>query len=350
MATNCIADDVSSAVPSEAAEAEVAKWTWSATQPEGTKGEWEIRWGDRLVTTYHEDLDGTPGFFPLQTPRQLELTRQFPIGEARPFEKEDHDHHRSMWFTHGIVNDLDFWIDDEKPHVGKIVHTDGQVKVVKDGLVLATQNDWLDPDRSKVLSDQRRFHFSHRLGDTVIDVTVRLNATNGDVTFGDTKEGTFGIRVAGSMKVDAKKMSPKLGGKVINAEGIEDAAAWSLKSDWVDYSGPLLPQQFTDQSRPMSKEALLNADWDRGGVTMMFHPGSDLPECRWHVRTYGLFAANPFGRRHFGLDPYDGVTIKDGESLTLNFRLVLHDGGFDESRTRQHYLEFNTAPAERINE
>lgn len=83
---------------------------------------------------------------------------------------------------------------------------------------------------------------------------------------------------------------------------------------------------------------------------MMYHPGSDLPECRWHVRTYGLFAANPFGRRHFGLDKYDGVTIKNEDSLSLNFRVVLHDGAFDESKTLRHYSEFSSVPAARIEE
>lgn len=344
------AADVASGGKENVGQANIKNGEWSVTRPPESENAWEIRWGDRLVTTYHNDLDGTPGFFPLQTPRELELTRRFPIGAARPFEKDDHDHHRSMWFTHGIVNDLDFWIDDDKPHVGKVIHRQGEIKIVDDGIVLDTQNDWLDAEGKKLLGDQRRFQFSHIDGDTIIDVSIRLNATNGDVTFGDTKEGTFGVRVAGTMKVDAKKINPKLGGKVINAEGLQDAAAWSQKSDWVDYSGPLLAKQFTDGSQTLSSDELLSAPLEQGGITMMYHPGSDLPECRWHVRTYGLFAANPFGRRHFGLDKYDGVTIGNGDSLSLNFRMVLHDGAFDEAKTKRHYSEFSNAPAARIEE
>ena len=348
----CFAEDVAG-ITADGGQAKLKNLVWSVTHPPGNEKAWDIRLGDHLVTTYHEDLDGTPGFFPLQTPQQLELTRRFPIGAARPFEKEDHDHHRSMWFTHGIVNDLDFWIDDDGPHVGKVVHRQGQFDASSNGVVLDTQNDWIDADGHKVLSDQRRFRFSHDNGDTIIDVTVRLNATNGDVNFGDTKEGTFGLRLAGTMKVDAKKIDPRLGGKVINTEGMEDAAAWSQKSDWVDYSGPVLPKQVTDELKPWSNdpastEKLLSEPLDQVGITMMYHPGSDLPECRWHVRTYGLFAANPFGRRHFGLEEYDGVNIANGDSLTLNFRLVLHDGVFNESKTKQHYEDFSEAPADRI--
>lgn len=350
------AADVTSPDGEDVGQVDGKTWAWSVARPPGDENAWEIRWGDRLVTTYHNDLDGTPGFFPLQTPRQLELTRRFPIGTARAFEKEDHDHHRSMWLTHGLVNDLDFWIDDDRPHVGKVVHANGEIQILENGIVLSSENDWLDAAGKTVLSDQRRFQFSHLRGDTIIDVTVRFKATNGDITFGDTKEGTFGVRVAGTMKVDAKKMNPKLGGQVINAEGLKDAAAWSQKSDWVDYSGPVLPKDMINGPQPKPNKQLrserlkLTEPLEQAGITMMYHPGSDLPECRWHVRTYGLFAANPFGRRHFGLDAYDGVTVKNGDSLSLNFRMVLHDGAFDESKTKRHYLDFSSSPAMRIGE
>lgn len=314
---------------------------WSVEHPEGDASTWEIRHEGKLVTTYHDDLAGTPGFFPVQTPSGLELTRQFPIGPTRVFEKEDHDHHRSFWFTHGIVNGLDFWVDGDKPHVGKIVQRESQVQVAGNAVILTTKNDWLAHDGQQVLSDVRRFRFTESRNDTLIDATIELIAGDGDVTFGDTKEGSFGVRVAGTMKVDAKKMDERIGGKIVNAEGLRDADAWSKASAWVDYSGPLLPKGQTDKTEVQTKEQILASELPVGGITMMYHPANSLPECRWHVRTYGLFAANPFGHRHFGLPAYEGVTIRDGESLTLDFRVVLHDGPFDEDATKQHYLDYS---------
>lgn len=307
---------------------------------------------DRIVATYHSDLEGTPGFYPLLSPSGLPLTRNFPMepfgaakgnsAAATRFENQDHPHHRSMWFDHGVVNGIDFWALTSPGKVGRVVQRSEGNNVVQsstltDGVAttsefceLITENDWIGPDDRRVLSDQREFRFHEYLGDTVMDVTVKLIASDGDVTFGDTKEGSLGVRVAGTMKVDAN-----LGGEINNAEGLKDGDTWAKVSNWVDYSGPIAPSDLPESDAKLTaKDA---ADWERAGITMMYHPANELPECYWHVRTYGLFAANPFGRHHFGAPAYDGVKIEEGESLTLHFRMVIHDGAFDQEKTQQHF-------------
>jgi hypothetical protein len=74
---------------------------------------------------------------------------------------------------------------------------------------------------------------------------------------------------------------------------------------------------------------------------MFYHPSNSLADCFWHVRTYGLFAANPFGRHHFGQPEYEGVKIADGDHLDLHFRIVLHDGGFDREKSEQHFADYS---------
>lgn len=311
--------------------------------------------GDRIVATYHADLHGTPGFYPLLSPAGLPLTRNFPMepfgaakenaAAASRFEKHDHPHHRSMWFDHGDVNGIDFWALESSGEIGRVVQRSEGSNVVQSSTVLSgvattsesceliTKNDWVGPNDKRVLSDERRFRFHEYLGDTVMDVTIKLIASDGDVTFGDTKEGSLGVRMAGTVKVDAK-----LGGEIHNAEGLKDGDTWAKVSSWVDYSGPIAPDDLPASDAKMTaKDA---ADWARAGITMMYHPANELPECYWHVRTYGLFAANPFGRHHFGAPAYDGVKIKDGESLTLNFRLVMHDGAFDQEKTQQQFAAY----------
>ena len=110
----------------------------------------------------------------------------------------------------------------------------------------------------------------------VIDFEITLKATHGPVTFGDTKEGMFGLRVASSMDVNKKQ-----GGRITNAEGLTDDQAWGKASPWVDYTGPV-------QGKTV-------------GIAILNHPRSFRYPTTWHVRTYGLFAANPFGWHDFGL-------------------------------------------------
>jgi hypothetical protein len=237
-------------------------------------------------------------------------------------ERSDHDHHRSLWLTHGDVNGIDFWLDDEDKNCGRIVQTAGSadVDVESDAVIINTENDWLGPDGKRILSDKRRFAFYEEAGRRIIDCDFLLMATDGDVNFGDTKEGSFGVRVAGTMKVDAK-----LGGIITNAEGLNDKEAWGQKSAWVDYCGPV--------------------DGETVGITIHDHPSSFGFPCRWHVRTYGLFAANPFGVSDFtGGEKSSGVVLKDGDQMRLNYRVVLHDGGLDAEQAAEDSKNYANDP------
>ncbi len=277
---------------------------------------WRIFDGDQLVGGYLVDSHGKPVVFPIIGPSGEEMTRRYPIEDALPTEAKDHPHHRSMWFTHGELNEIDFWADEIK-NQGDIVQRGGTAAVDPNGAaVIQTDNDWLAPDGSKVMSDTRRFTFFKSRDRRIIDVDVLLKADVSDVHFGDTKEGTFGLRVPGTMKVDAK-----LGGVIRSAEGLTNDDAWGKKSSWVDYSGPVGDKTV--------------------GITIHDHPSNYGYPCRWHVRTYGLFAANPFGVYHFtGEKKTDGYLLKKGSQLRFRYRVVLHDGGLDASVAEQDSEQF----------
>ena len=135
----------------------------------------------------------------------------------------------------------------------------------------------------------------------VIDFDVTLKATNGPVVFGDTKEGSFGLRVASSM--DASR---KTGGKLVNAEGLTDDALWGKSSAWVDDFGPV--------------------EGKIAGIAIFNHPESFRHPTSWHARPYGLFAANPFGWHDFGRKESSAYTLKPDRAITLRYRVLLHDG------------------------
>lgn len=198
----------------------------------------QILAGGKPFTTYITNDGPKPYYYPVVGPTGASYTRGYPM-ETVAGDDKDHPHQRSFWFTHGKVNGFDFWASDEKnkpnPKFGSYKETSRAI--VANGYHVATMrttDDWLGPDGKKVCDDERLVSF-YSLGKTrVIDFDITIRASAGPVTFGDTKEGMFGVRVASSMDVKNKQNS---GGKITNAEGLHDDAAWGKASPWVDYVG-----------------------------------------------------------------------------------------------------------------
>ena len=268
--------------------------------------------------TYRIDDGPKPFLWPLIGPGKIRYTRSYPM-ENVAGEDADHPHQRSLWFTYGMVNGIDFW-SEAKGH-GSIKETSRETE--RTGLItksLKTTDDWLGPDGKKILEDQRTLTVWDCQATRVLDVEVTLKATEGPIEFGDTKEGMFGVRVPSSMDVKARK-----GGKITNAEGLTDGAAWGKRSAWVDYSGPVGGKTV--------------------GITILEHPTSHGHPTPWHVRDYGLFAANPFGKKEFGLAEKATPTIlPKGDSFTFRYRVILHEGDARAAEPATAYEFFARAP------
>lgn len=274
----------------------------------------EILAGEQPFATYVYNSGGKPILWPIHGPTGARMTRAYPLAKVDG-EKTDHVHQRSLWFTHGDVNGVSFWMEEGER--GTIVQR--ELNVLREGspAVIETRNDWLDPAGRKLLEDRRVLAFSADGDRRTIDFNITLTASAGPVKFGDTKEGTFGIRVPTSMDVDAKG-----GGRIVNSEGLSDQKAWGQPAAWVDYSGPV------------GQETL--------GVAVLNHPSSFRYPTRWHVRTYGLFAANPFGLKEFTEDESaDGAAIlAAGESLSLRYRVILHKGDAATGRIAEQFKAY----------
>jgi len=258
-----------------------------------------IRVGGKTWTEYLTDSGPKPYYFPVIGPTGEPFTRAYPMQQVEG-EDKDHPHQRSLWFTHGKVNGIDFW--SEQTTHGSIKETAKQTVVGGPAVgLIRTSDDWLDPDGKKVCADERVVRFYNTKTSRVFDFDITVKASAGPVTFGDTKEGMFGIRVASSMDVNRKT-----GGKITNAEGINNEDAWGKASPWVDYTGPVAGQTV--------------------GIAVLNHPNSFRYPTTWHVRTYGLFAANPFGWHDFGRSERGDYTIPVGASISFRYRVIMHKG------------------------
>jgi len=265
----------------------------------------EVSTGGKLLTRYVADFPTKPYYFPVIGPTGAPVTRAYPMQKVEG-EDKDHNHQRSFWFTHGKVNNVDFWASDPlngaKPNFGTIKETSRKTAVAGYAVgLIRTTDDWLGPKGEKVCQDERVIRFYNTSTARVIDFDITIKAADGPVTFGDTKEGMFGLRVASSMDVQKKK-----GGKITNADGLTDDAAWGKASPWVDYVGPV--------------------EGKTVGIAILNHPDSFRYPTTWHVRTYGLFAANPFGWHDFGMKKSGDHTIPAGQSIRFAYRVILHPG------------------------
>ncbi len=270
----------------------------------------------KLFTEYNFQDAQRPYFYPMIGPTGVNITRHWPMKEGED-EEHDHPHHRSLWFAHGSVNGHDFWTDGSKN--GKIVH-DKFIEVAsgQDVGIVRSQNNWVAANGQIICTDTRTHRFYNHPDDRMMDFEITIHASNGDVMFGDTKEGTMAIRVAETMRVEGKIAK----GHIIDSESHKDNDAWGKRAAWCDYYGPL------------NKEI--------AGVAIFDHPQNQRHPTWWHVRAYGLFAANPFGVHDFEkkLAGTGDFTIKSGDSVTFRYRFCFHKGDFEQAKVAQFFSEY----------
>ncbi len=292
--------------------------------------------GTELVGSYHiGESVAKPYFWPLNGPGGVPVTRAWPMVKGKEGETTDHVHQKSAWFCHGDVipegveiktkikgvEGVDFW--SEAPGHGVIVCTKvHEPKADKDHGQVTTLNEWRTADGVKLIDETRTLHL-HALGDArllVFDIDLQAAVP---LTFGDTKEGSFGVRVNDDLR-EALEKGKKGTGRLENADGkTGEKEVWGQISNWCDYSGPL-----------SGKTA---------GIAILSDPMNSLATC-WHSRGYGLMAANPFGRDKSGFPAMKAkkelVKLAKGEHLKLRYGILLHAGDAKEGKVAETYQKF----------
>jgi hypothetical protein len=312
--------------------------------------------GDRVVTKYvfggtvqkEKSTDqkplAKPYFYPLVAPNGVAVTRPWPMERGAKGETVDHFHQKSAWFCHGDVipegievktksaekgsPGVDFWSEfqtaDGKPRYGRIVHSgfDGSP-----GTAFTETAEWVTPDGVKIMDEVRKVAFGKTAQGYLIRLDTELKATVCPITFGDTKEGSMGIRIRDDFALNSKTGD---GGVITSSDGPsfkhgakDNLPIWGRPADWHDYSG--------------------TADGKTAGIAIFDHPQNKY-RAAWHTRVYGLMAANPFGRDKSGFPSQKGKTdlvkIPKGESLKLTYALYVHDGDATAGKVAEAYKEF----------
>jgi hypothetical protein len=292
-------------------------------QVKDTGGKVRVEINGELFTEYV--YQGAPHvyYYPVIGPGGLKMTRDYPMVKDSAGEEHDHPHHRSMWYSHGDVDGVDFW--SETPKAGKIVHERFlDIKSGKDAGLIRSTSKWIAPDGTVVCTDERTLRvFNRPQNERLFDFEVTLKAGEKPVVFGDTKEGSFGFRIAESMRLTLGKNKPGQG-HIALSSGPTDDKTWGKHGEWCDYYGPV-------QDKTV-------------GIAIFDHPQNPRHPTTWHVRDYGLFAANPFGLSDFEKKPKKAgdLTVEPGKPVTFRYRVFIHEGDTQTARVAERYKEYSS--------
>jgi hypothetical protein len=302
------------------------------------KDVYEFKIGKDLVTRYHVGPSvAKPYFWPVYAPGEIPVTRAWPMEKGAPKESSDHVHQKSIWFCHGDViadgievkqkikgvKGFDFW--SENPAAGKIVFIEaGEPKNGASQASIKTTDEWRTVDGQKILDETRILSLQQLPeGGRLLVFDIDLHASVCGLTFGDTKEGSMGVRVNDEIVTKNGGHFYNADGKVDNAKGkVEDTEIWGKPSDWCDYVGSI-----------GGKVA---------GIALFDDP-ANKPRACWHARGYGLLAANPFGRE--GSFPSqkgktDLVRMAKGDHLKLRYGVLIHAGDTKEAKVAEAFATF----------
>lgn len=280
--------------------------------------------GGRPFTTYYFDPDvSKPYLYPLRTAQGTIVTRSFPMVSNIPGEDKDEPHQRAMYFAHGLVNGIDFWgeaafpkwSDTSIPFGRTVFRKLDETRPGSDSGHLRAEFDLVGPDGQSIAQEIQAYTFRGDERSRIIDCEFVIHANHGPVNLGDTKEGTFAIRVVKALD------SPP--GFMVNSNGaVGEVGIWGKRADWVDYSG--------------------NVAGEEAGIAIFDNPKNFRHPTYWHARGYGLFALNPFGIRAFTHNRrQDGsYTISPGSSLMLRYRVLVHHGDSQEGHVAEAYRQY----------
>jgi hypothetical protein len=299
----------------------------------------------QLFTEYvFGDGASRPYCYPIVAPDGTSLTRDYPMKKT-PGDDEDHPWHRSLWFAHSSMNNVDFWNEGtgdagkSPPNKGRSEHQSFiETKSGKMG-VIATKNRWVAPDGKVLANDERTLTFHAGPAGRYIDFDITLHAVpDAPLLMGDNKDGTMAVRVAQWMSMphtmnvkdaDGKTVRKEVGGKghIVTSAGERDGKAWSTRAPWCDYNAEHNGKTY--------------------GIAIFDHPQNLRHPTWWHVRDYGLFGANPFGKYDFEkardttVAPKAGeYTIPAGGTLRLRYRLYFHLGDEKAAQLDARYAEY----------
>lgn len=258
-----------------------------------------VRIDDVTFTSYRfGDGQKYPYFYPLNGPTSgVSVTTESSL---------PYPHHRSLWFACDRVNGGNYWQEgNERGQIisrgPKIVESNPEKIVIKDYC------DWRQPGKSPIIKDEREIIITVPSDSLrIIDFTITLNALT-DISILKTNHSLFSARMHHTLSV-------KSGGSLNNSEGRSgEKETAGMESSWCDYYG----EHFGMVE----------------GMAIFDSPQNIWYPSKWFTRDYGFFSpTNMYWR--------DGDFLKENESITFKYRVVVHSGTTEQAEIKKLYSQW----------
>jgi Methane oxygenase PmoA len=270
---------------------------------EAGRGGWTYAWDHRRKPHVH----------PLATPAGVVLTR---------VEPPDHPWQRGLWFAVKYVDGDNFWEELDPPGYGVQRH-EGAPAREDGGATLAGDLDWIRPDRRTVAVREHRRLTHLPLGPDAyaVDWDVRLVPPARAVLDRTPFTGTWGGYSGLALRGRADWHDTRL----LLDDGVARARVAPHRSRWCDLSG-------TAEGRAV-------------GACILDHPANPAHPVTFYATTragagYGDGWANTVNPAFL----WDGpTTLPAGAELRLRYRVVVHDGAWDQDGAERAWRDWTAS-------
>jgi hypothetical protein len=258
----------------------------------------------RFFTSYTFSQDEKyPFFYPVNGPSGASVTSK---------RNSNFPHHSSLFFGADFVNGGNYW--QEGLEEGQIISVKSEIlESGGERVVIVDECLWVRPGVKSPFKDTRTITITSP-GDGLyqIDFEITLHPLK-DVTIDRNNHSLF----SGRMDPDLAVIN---GGTMVNAEGDEgESGTFGKSSAWVSYFG--------------------NRGDGVEGMTIMQHPENDWADAPWFTRDYGFFSPTPI---YWPEDEDAGTFVRQGDTVNLKYRVIVHSGNPQEAAIPRHYELFRS--------
>jgi len=323
------------------------------------RGDYQLEFfvnGEHVTNYIYNEAYERPFLYPVIGPDGLNVVRHIP-------NFGDHPHHKGINIALGDVSGkrgepgINFWAlgDIGDPKHGRVIHQ--RFIRIEEGPVygmIREENIWKQNDEleqathagSPSAHDRSRWKVK-RKGEVLmreirtitvwnvspmrlIDIRTVMRPAVDEVILNADVEGKEMAKENGPLVIRvADNMRGTCEGTIVNSEGGRtEKECWGRQARWVDYYGPVVP------GGPIN------------GIAAMGHPENVRYPTGWHVRDYGLFAANPFYDKKPEWPDQGPIYLSRarGDKLDMRYRIYIHRGDEKEGRVEEKWQVWANPP------